>query len=548
MDSIFSNDSNIYDFIQQGIGAEMASIVFEDALNRDGENNVEPNTIGADFYFLFGFITDDMYMDFPMIAQEFVSRCGKDLARFNDVGWYDEAYVGINNPLKTVYSYVLRLIYNGAKLGDKYCVELIRTLYKTYHFKEYKQIKRYDKLSRNDLINLTSGEPIIDDIETGRMLSVARFFNIELDNDCVLVYKVLEKKREVYLRLVNKALKSSEIKQDVVDSITDQVDTWIYESNNDHSLVKKYEDLINFGNAVFKEQGFSAYYDKYCIHELGDGRTNLIMTMAMLKTISPDREYSFEELQTYSFIRDLAQAIMEIANDFDRNVGFLLGEEVDEEIVEYAKFKSSNINVVRDIQEKKPDKVVTTTANISLGHISSEDYKKELDELRSKVNRAEQDASYYRDQFRNAKKEADLYKTLANKYQSEHDELIQLREQIKDLQSVEQESLTDEDIAKMAAELSSEKIVIIGGHPNFQKRMKEQFDEWLFIPAESFATTPVTITANKDGVFIFDQHISHSEFDRFRDYMDKHDIKYGYLKNVSPRYAIPQIYKTIKST
>ena len=82
----------------------MASIVFDDAYNRDGENNVEPNTIGADFYFLFGFITDDMYMDFPMIAQEFVSRCGKDLAKFNDVGWYDEAYVGINNPLKTVYS------------------------------------------------------------------------------------------------------------------------------------------------------------------------------------------------------------------------------------------------------------------------------------------------------------------------------------------------------------------------------------------------------------------------------------------------------------
>ena len=98
----------------------------------------------------------------------------------------------------------------------------------------------------------------------------------------------------------------------------------------------------------------------------------------------------------------------------------------------------------------------------------------------------------------------------------------------------------------MSDELSSKKIVIIGGHPNFQKKMKNRFSDWTIIPTESFSTTPVTITSNKDGVFIYDQHIGHPEFDRFRDYMDKHDIKYGYLKNVSPKYAISQIYKEIK--
>ena len=545
MDSIFSIGSDIYNVLQQGIGEEMASIIFDDALNHD-ENLVEPNTIGADFYFLFGFITDDMYMDFPVIAQEFVSKCVKDLARFNDVGWYDEAYIGINDPLHTIYSYIMRLIYNGAKVGDTYCVELIKTLYKTYHFQEYRQIKKYDKLSRNDFKNFTSGKPILDDIETGRILSISRFFNIELANDCVFIYKILEKKREVYLRLVDKSLKSPEIKQETIDSVTDQVDTWIYESNNDHSLVKTYKDLVNFGNAVFKDQNFSAYYDKYCVHNPEDGRTHLIMTMAMLKTITPNREYSFDELQTYSFIRDLAYAIVEIANDFDRNVGFLLGEEIDEEILEYTKYRPSNIKAPDEIKKPASAQTVTTTADISLGDISSEDYKKELDELRSKKNKAEQDASYYREQYRSTKKEAELYKALANKYQSEHDELIQLREQLSNLQSGEQEQLTDEDIQEMSDELSSKKIVIIGGHPNFQKKMKNRFSDWTIIPTESFSTTPVTITSNKDGVFIYDQHIGHPEFDRFRDYMDKHDIKYGYLKNVSPKYAISQIYKEIK--
>ncbi len=81
-------------------------------------------------------MTDEMYVDFPIIEHDFMAHCGTKLKEFDDVCWYDQTYIGISRPVDVMYSNVLRLIYNGAKLGDSYCLELIKSLYKTYYKKE----------------------------------------------------------------------------------------------------------------------------------------------------------------------------------------------------------------------------------------------------------------------------------------------------------------------------------------------------------------------------------------------------------------------------
>ena len=72
-----------------------------------------------------------------------MENCQGRLKQFNELAWYDEAYIGTTKPVDASYGYVLRLIYNGAKLGDEYCVELLKKLYKTYYKKEYNQLKRF---------------------------------------------------------------------------------------------------------------------------------------------------------------------------------------------------------------------------------------------------------------------------------------------------------------------------------------------------------------------------------------------------------------------
>ena len=81
-------------------------------------------------------MTDEMYVDFPIIEHDFMAHCGTKLKEFDDVCWYDQTYIGISQPVDVMYSNVLRLIYNGANLGDSYCLELIKSLYKTYYKKK----------------------------------------------------------------------------------------------------------------------------------------------------------------------------------------------------------------------------------------------------------------------------------------------------------------------------------------------------------------------------------------------------------------------------
>ncbi len=94
------------------------------------------------------FITDDMSSDFAFIEQDFLKNCRGRLDEFQNVGWYGERSFRTSRPRYVMQNNVLRLIYNGAKIGDDYCLELIKNLYKVYHKKEYKQLKRFSKINQ----------------------------------------------------------------------------------------------------------------------------------------------------------------------------------------------------------------------------------------------------------------------------------------------------------------------------------------------------------------------------------------------------------------
>ena len=135
---------------------ELDPLFLEDRINRANNINVEPDTAGVDFYFLSTFINDAMYHDFTLIEQDFLKNCREDIEAFNNYAWYDETIVGINDPITITYNNVLRLIYNGAKMGNTYCISLMQNLYKTYYKREYKQVKNFKNIRTNDdIVNIT---------------------------------------------------------------------------------------------------------------------------------------------------------------------------------------------------------------------------------------------------------------------------------------------------------------------------------------------------------------------------------------------------------
>ena len=108
---------------------EIAGIMLQDLMNRQSGNVVAPDTTGVGFYFLMNFITPEMSCDFALIEQDFLKNCRSKLDEFRQAGWYGDKSFRTNKPNDALQNCVLRLIYNGAKLGDEYCLELIKNLW-----------------------------------------------------------------------------------------------------------------------------------------------------------------------------------------------------------------------------------------------------------------------------------------------------------------------------------------------------------------------------------------------------------------------------------
>ena len=124
---------------------KMMALFLEDEKNK--ESKVAPDTTGADQYFIDSFVTDDMSYDFWAISRDFMQHHFPRLKEFNDLAVYGNDKPKQSDPDSAMQNKVLNIIYNAAKSADAYSVELMKYLYKTYHKKEYKQLKRFHKIT-----------------------------------------------------------------------------------------------------------------------------------------------------------------------------------------------------------------------------------------------------------------------------------------------------------------------------------------------------------------------------------------------------------------
>ena len=155
MDDLYNSirDKVLNDKSSSWIPSELEMILFKEIQNERGDK-LPPDTIGVDYFFLRGFLTRDMYIEFDFICQYFLDHCYDRLQEFVEVGSYYDISAKNYSPERSYMDRIMWLIYNGAKLKDEYCVALIRYLYKTYYKSEYKQLKRFSRISASDIMTL----------------------------------------------------------------------------------------------------------------------------------------------------------------------------------------------------------------------------------------------------------------------------------------------------------------------------------------------------------------------------------------------------------
>lgn len=182
---------------------------FIDFLTNVSDSNAnEPQAIdktGAEVLFLTSFLTEELEKDFPEIETDFIFHSRAKLPQFGRDAIPLVNLLNCSSIIDNHQQRVLASILYGAQSGDSYCAELLKSMYKIYHKKEYSQFKRYPKLTSRNLADLctleySSYEDMpLDTEKLARILTMAPFFHISCSSDCDIFYSDLNNEMEQYL-------------------------------------------------------------------------------------------------------------------------------------------------------------------------------------------------------------------------------------------------------------------------------------------------------------------------------------------------------------
>ncbi len=546
----YEEDDFEYDDRPAGVSREMFALFMQDMMNKES-GKVAPDTIGADYFFLDEFVTRDMEYDFALIEQDFLQHCSGKLQEFNEAGWYGEDERWTAAPKIALQKKMVRLMYNGAKLGDRYCVELIKYLYKTYHKKEYNQLKRFSSISTSEIFSLSEDDWGGNSYGTiGRILGMCQFMNIKQDDSCSILYLLLDKVRKEYISDNEEEREFLDFEDGLFEECVQQIELWI--KDHDHGdfrdfrkATKVYHEHDEFVEACLRHLGYPSDYVFLCMDNNMGLRVQMARTLAVLKTANPKKDYTFEEVQKYTAIYSTVAALTDVADDFDYELGYLTGDPVDDFEKEDMLFKSENIQYKEETEKKvSAQKPIINVAPVSNGEASTEDYLKEIAELRRKVNERELENKNLRELYRQAKKQFDEAERMNKKYESERDELIALRDFVYRLEN-DVEAVAEDSFDDMKKAIAAKNVVIVGGHVNWISKLKALFPDWLYIPPNAYKTVDGKMLDDKDRVYFYTDYMNHISYVKFIAAVRERKIPFGYLGSVNIETVVKQIYEDL---
>lgn len=537
----YKEDDNFY----RGISPKMLAMFMEDEKNR--ENKVVPDTFGADKYFIDGFVTEEMEYDFGIIAREFMQHHFWRLKEFNDLAVYGNDKPEQSNPEKSIQNKVLNIMYNAAKSGDRYSVEMMKCLYKTYHKKEYKQLKRFNKITVPEIFSLSETEDLdCDYFVIARIIGMCQFYGIELDERCSILYLMLNDSRKEWDE--DNKREFLRYPEGFYQECYDQVELWMGKNGDTKKLLRdrvdNYWKANRFAEFCLKRQGYPEDYLYQCNIEFMSINQLLAQTLALLKSAYPNEEFTFEEVQTYAMIAHCIDVIVSICDIYDENLMEMMGIGTELDRSKECLFKPENIAYKEDFKEKVVIKPVHV-APIVNADVKKEDYLTEIEELRCRLRKKEEESKYFRQLYEQTKASLDDAKEAIEQNANYMKELITLRNYVYSL-SQESPVIEESKLEDMKNVIAKKRIIIIGGHINWINKMKKEFPNWRFLDANISRTNDGKLVEGADIVYFFTDHLSHGTYGKFVKLVRENQIPFGYLHFVNIETLVRQVFEDLE--
>lgn len=536
--------------------------------------NTEPQASDREigYFFIQGFLTIDMRLDFFAIANDFFTNCPGICKTFNDE-YYDENldFLYGKNENDVVYFpnaegdwfkiMILHYIYRAAvDMDNDFCKKQLLYLYRTYYKKEYNQIKRFSEITLKDILG------ILGDTNAGsiaRIIVMARFMGktVRPEYPDGRLLQLMHKDFTEHTMAEQYDFYEPVILEESLDESRDHM-------SEAHDMAKKYmkkyksvieESKVPTSKLMFR---YFALRERKELSWIADrwrednGIVEKYIGYAIALAMSdPEYDYDFlnkdilmsqsdrgnegciAEMMFMAFVCYLSNELLcaQVAETLDTS--FLFSTEPDVEVhykgIEITAEDSNETDNAENTQESKQNEELAS------------DLEAEIKALKSKIKMQETEISSLREENKKVK---DLQEELEKEKQENADdkkELAALRTFVHELDGEDNEN-NRTSIDEMKRLLSSKKVTIIGGHQNLVNYLKQEFPDWTYTATEVRSDIPLSKLLNQDITIFCAEHICHAFYYKYLHMARKNDLKIGYIQGSNVEQIITQIYGQIQ--
>ena len=540
------NQSN-KEYAEQPSFSLMSAIMEDIAMHREGKVEI-PDTTGVDCFFVTGFISDEMFWDFEIIEAEFMKHCYNRLQEFGEVQWYSHEANRYTAPKESHKNLVVGLMLNGAKLGDEYCIALLKNLHKTYYKKEYKYLKRFRNISLDEIMGIAGDGDDLDLYDLARVVTMCSIYGIELDSRCYVLYRYLNKRNAELEKEDDESMETVDFTMEDFMESQEQIRAWAIEDrdhNPQHKWAKAYRKMDEFVANCLRHFGYPEDYIFACLDNDMCPEMQWARTYSMLKLTYPNQEFTYDEVLSYAHLYTAIAAIVDISDEMDSVNRSLLGMgNIDEVAKEECLFDPDSV-VVSQTPKKPVTKTLVTTVKTNDENIQKEDYLAEIDELRRKLSKREMEYQHLKTEYAAAKAAKKEAEAMLSQYENDREELIALRETVYNLE-LEDPDNSVASVEEMKALIADKDIAIIGGHINWINKLKQEFPDWTYISVSDFKAVDVKSLDNKEMLFFFTDYISHTAYGKFIAAARERKIPFAYLHGVNLVQMVKIVWEKVK--
>lgn len=418
--------------------------------------------------------------------------------------------------------------------------DILINAYKAFYPSEYGQLKRFTEIGYCDIISLANDDPHgkeVDLAAASRFATLSEVMGIARDSSFPLVYSLLYDHTPGFrnpLGSVEAGISCRPCGDDVL-SLMRIVDSEKTGAAHDEALEFVTQALARYSYPEFyAEEMFGLLDEEY-------DYPGLVSDAAMLlHGMDPRKPRSYTEFGMSAVILHLVRVITHLSDSLYGGFVRLTGTSADDGLAgtRYSAppEKDPRREPVPAPAVRQPDPPVKEdTAQLM----------EEMAELKRRLRASQESEKALHAEIKSLRSEMERHGAIAAALDAQTAELNALREYVYNMEEEDDgRAENGPDEAEMAEFLRARKVVIIGGNPNWTKKIKQMFPKWEMVPASANGSASVSF-ANADMVYFFTDTMSHMLFEPFIRRMRETRTRFSYIHGVNIGNNIRQIYRDL---